>query len=108
MESSDDEEVVGQPVAADAIWQPELGQTMEAVLGIVAMKRRMKPGETDAWVKAVRAKLEDIGIETVREYVTCVMEVNTLLKSGGHPCLHQITLKAIWHEVCEIVLGSEV
>ena len=108
MEASDDnaDPMVEHPVAV-AIWHPAEGQTLESVLGTVANKMRMTPCEVGSWVEAVRNKLEDIGIESVRDFVTDILVINNTLRIGGHRQLHRTTLKMIWIEVTEILFGTE-
>ena len=85
MEASNNEAdlMVEHPVAV-AIWQPAEGQTLESVLGTVANKMRMTPSEVGSWVEAVRDKLEDIGIDSVQDFVTDILVINNTLRIGGH------------------------
>ena len=107
MEGIDEEGNPGEHPVAVAVWQPAAGQTLVSVLGTVAYKARKTPTEAEAWVEAVRAKLEDIGIESVRDFVTEVLVINHRLKIGGHRQLHHTTKKMMWDEICEILFGVE-
>jgi hypothetical protein len=107
MEEADDEGERAEHPIAVAVWQPAVGQTLESVLGTVAFKSRKKPEEVGAWVEAVSDKLQDIGIESLRDFVTDVLVVNQRLKIGGHKQLHNTTKKLIWAEICEILFGTD-
>ena len=100
----EEEEVRVQALVA---LQPAVNQTLVSVLGTVAVEMRMSPSEVMAWVKAVQSKLEDIGVESVQDFVTDILVVNGRLKIGGHCQLHRTTLKMMWSEVCQIIFRPD-
>ena len=107
MEDADEEVVEAEHPVAVAVWQPAVGQTLVSVLGTVAFKLRKTPNKVETWVEAARAKLQDIGIESVRDFVTDVLVVNHRLRIGGHRQLHNTTKKMIWAEIYAILFGTD-
>jgi hypothetical protein len=68
-----------------------------------------RTGQTDdvgaAWVRVIWEKLRDIGVETVRDYVSSVLSVNRRLVAYGHGPLYKKTLTALLEEACEMMFG---
>jgi hypothetical protein len=68
-----------------------------------------RTGQTDAvgeaWVRVIWQKLRDIGIESVRDYVSSVLSVNERLVAYGHGPLYKKTLTAMLVEACEMMFG---
>jgi hypothetical protein len=81
---------------------------LEVVLDVVAQKRGMKRSDNNAWVEAVRAKLADVGVVTLRQFVMNVLVLNQKLRARHHRELHETTLNQVLAEVCEMVMGPEV
>ena len=77
------------------------------LLDVVAQKRGMSRDANDAWVGAVAAKLEDIGVRTLRDFVRSAVVVNQRLKRRGHRELHETTLLLLLEEICLMVMGPE-
>jgi hypothetical protein len=77
------------------------------VLDVVAQKRRMSRAANDAWVETVRAKLEDVGVVTVWDFLLNVVMLNKKLKDRSHRELHVTMLKMMLAEVVEVVMGPE-
>ena len=77
------------------------------LLDVVAQKRRMSRDANNAWVGAVAAKLEDIGVSTLRDFVRYSVVVNKRLKARGHREWHETTLMILLEEVCLMVMGPE-
>jgi hypothetical protein len=78
------------------------------MLNEMAFKRRMTRSDGDMWVKSVQAKLEDVGVETVRDFIHDMLVLNRRLQVSGHWQLHDSTLNMILVEVCVMaVFGPE-
>ena len=92
-------------MAAEVRVLPVDFQPMVGMLDMVAFKKNMVGAEADEWVEAVRSKLEDIGVITLRDVVRCALMMNRRLRNAGHSILHQTTLNLMLNEVCDMVFG---
>jgi hypothetical protein len=82
-------ELINLLVALDGV------QPMVAMLKMVATKMEVDKSERDAWVKAVHAKLVDVGIETIQD-VVC----HTVVISGATSYNAQLDLcRSCRHDV---------
>ena len=77
------------------------------MLDVVAQRRGMNRSENDAWIEAIRVKLADVGVVSVRAFVMNVVVLNKKLKACGHRELHERTLNQLLAEACEMVMGPE-
>ena len=74
---------------------------MEMVLKIVAEHKGMSGVKADAWVRDVRDKLTDVGVDTPQDLIRNILLLNGMLLESGHQRLHHTTLESILHETCE-------
>jgi hypothetical protein len=106
-------EPVMEPVAEPVIELVDLDTLFEhgalqAVLELVGHQRGQRIVEGVIWVNVVLAKVNDIGVKTVRDFVSTVMMVlNSRLTRGGHSQLHTAMLMEMLCESCEMAFGSE-
>ena len=82
-------------------------EPMVVVLGLVARRRGMSRSDGDAWVDAVQAKLVDVGVLGLRQFVINAVRLNAMLVARGHRALHGTTLRMMLEEVCDMVMGPE-
>ena len=82
-------------------------QPLVMMLNEVAFKRKMTGAVGAGWVESVRAKLEGVGVETLRDFVQQVLEINPRLMTGWLQCLHDSTLNMMLAQICEMVMGPE-
>jgi hypothetical protein len=82
-------------------------QPMVGMLEMVAFKKNMVGPPGDAWVEAMRLKLADIGVVSLRDFVRKVLKVNRKLRDSGHSMLHQTTLNMMLREVCDMLFGPD-
>ena len=94
-------------MAAEIDVLPVNFQPMVGMLEMVAFKKKILGAEGEQWVEAVRSKLEDIGVVTLRDVVRCALMINRRLRNAGHSVLHQTTLNLMLNEVCDMVVGLE-
>jgi hypothetical protein len=80
---------------------------MVGMLEMVAFKKGMIGAVADSWVEAVRLKLADVGVLTLRDFVRYVLRINRMLRSEDHRIMHQATLNMMLAEVCEMLFDSE-
>jgi hypothetical protein len=80
-------------------------QPMVGMLEMVAFKKEIHGHTGEAWVEAMRSKLADIGVVTLRDLVREVLEINRKLRDAGHSVLHRTTLNMMLREVCEMLFG---
>jgi hypothetical protein len=59
------------------------------------------------WVDVVVAKLNNIGVKTVQDFVSMVLTVNSRLTRGNHWQLHTATLTGMLGGSCEMAFGAE-
>ena len=85
-----------------ADFQPVVG-----MLEMVAFKKKMLGAEGDAWVEAVRAKLADIGVVELRDFVRHVLVINRRLHDKGHIMLPETTLSMMLREVSDMMFGPD-
>ena len=95
------EAIISGPVRME-VWP------LVVMLDVVAQRRGMNRGDNDAWVEAVRAKLADVGVETLRQFVMSVLVLNKKLRARHHRELHETTLNQLLAEVCKMLMGPEV
>ena len=62
------------------------------MLNTVAMRKRMSGEVADGWVEAVRSKLEDIGVESIEDFVRGIVLLNRDLMRSGNRQLHATTV----------------
>jgi hypothetical protein len=91
----------------DPVLQLIVARPLVAILDVVAQRRGMRRSSINAWVEAVRSKLEDIGVVSLREFLTNILVLNRNLRARQHAVLHETTLTMILVEVCEMVMGPE-
>jgi hypothetical protein len=80
---------------------------MVGMLGMVAFKKNVIGPVADAWVEAVRSKFADVGVESLRDFVRCVLMINRRLRNADHSVVHQTTLNMMLREVCDMLFGPE-
>jgi hypothetical protein len=77
------------------------------MLEMVAFKRGLRGMGADMWVQVIYANLGDIGIHTLREFMSSVLTVNEKLDDSGHKRLEAHTLNLMVVEVCDMMFGPE-
>ena len=77
------------------------------VITVVAEKSDMDTDEMNEWIQSVNASLDDVGVHTLRQFVTNVVGLNSMLTTRGHGELHETTLKMMLEEACVFVMGPE-
>jgi hypothetical protein len=77
------------------------------MLEMVAFKRRMVGVEAEVWVESVRAKLAQVRINSLRDFLRYMLVINRRLHNAGHKQLHQSTLSMMSREVVEMLWGPE-
>lgn len=80
---------------------------LHGMLEMVAFKRVGICPEADLWVETVRANFSDIGVDSVRDFLVSVLEINTKLSAAGLPKLANATLTMMLKEVCEMIAGPD-
>jgi hypothetical protein len=61
----------------------------------------------DGWIAAVTENLEDVGIESVVDFIRMVLGVNNRLGDRGHQRMHESTVKLMMEEACDIMFGRQ-
>jgi hypothetical protein len=74
-----------------------------AVLNTVASRKLMSGAEAEAWVEAVRSKLEDIGVESIEDFVRGIILLNRDLMRSGNRQLHATTVDMMLEEAMAMV-----
>jgi hypothetical protein len=88
-----------------------LGETMAEVrplpyiITMVAQRMEMEEGKERKWIQSVEAGFEDVGVHTLRQFVTNVVRLNTLLAARRHPQLRETTLRMLLQEACTFMMG---
>jgi hypothetical protein len=77
------------------------------MLEMVADRHGMTGIPCEVWIDAVVAKLKDVGVVTVRDFVTTVLLVNRRLARAGHSQLHEPTLQAMLEEAHGMMFGPD-
>ena len=80
---------------------------MVAMLGRVARKRGMPGGDVDTWVAATQAALDDVGVQSMRRFVTNAVRLNRMLRERGHPGLEEAIIIQVLEEITDMVMGPE-
>ena len=88
----------------------ENGIPMAAVVGplavmlqTVARRKRMIGATAEAWVGAILAKFDDIGVESVQDFVRGILLINHDLERSGSRRLHATTLDMMLEEALKMV-----
>jgi hypothetical protein len=55
----------------------------------------------------VLLKLNDIGVKSVRDFISSVLTVNSRLERNGHRQMHTITLTSMLSQACELIFEDE-
>jgi hypothetical protein len=97
-------EPVVEPIDLDVLFERGASR---AVLELVGHQRGQRDAEGVIWVNVVLAKLNDIGVKTVWNFVSTVLTVNSRLARGGHRQLHTATLTEVLNKACKMAFGSE-
>jgi hypothetical protein len=77
------------------------------VITLVANKSDMDMEEMNEWIQSVQEKLGDVGVHTLRQFVTNVVGLNGMLTARGHGEFPETTLKMMLEEACMFVMGPE-
>jgi hypothetical protein len=75
------------------------------MLEMVAARRGLNGVEGAEWGEAVRAKLEDVGVHTLRDFLRTALTLNRTLAGSGHRPMHHTTLNMMLMEICDMVFG---
>ena len=75
------------------------------MLEMVAARKGLNGVEGEEWVEAVRAKLEDVEVHTLRDFMGTALTLNRTLAGCGHRQMHHTTLNMMLMEVCEMMFG---
>ena len=73
------------------------------MLNTVARRKRMSGVEAETWVEAVRVKFEDIGVESIQDFVRGIMLLNRDLMRSGNRQLHVTTIDMMLEEAMAMV-----
>ena len=73
------------------------------MLNNVARRKRMIGREAETWVEAVRAKFEDIGVESIQDFVRGILLLNRDLMRSGSRQLHATTIDMMLEESMAMV-----
>ena len=68
------------------------------VINVVAQRLDMGDTEMGEWIDSVLARLDDIGVKTLRHFVTNVVRLNNMLTERGHDGLDEPTLVMMLEE----------
>ena len=77
------------------------------MLEMVAFKHQMVGIEAEVWVELVRAKLAQVRINSLRDFLRYMLVINRRLHNAGHKQLHPLTLSMMSREVVEMLCGPE-
>jgi hypothetical protein len=77
------------------------------MLEMVAFKRGLRDRGAEMWVHVIFSNLGDIGIHTLRKFMSSVLTVNEKLNDSGHKRLDVETLDLMVEEVCDMLFGPE-
>jgi hypothetical protein len=75
------------------------------MLEMVAARKGLNGVEGDEWVEAVRAKFEDVGVHTLRDFLGTSLTLNRTLVGSGHRQMHHTALNMMLMEICDMVFG---
>ena len=87
---------------AEEILIPLLG-----MLEMVAFKHGLRVRGAEMWVHVIYSNLRDVGIHTLRGFMSSVLTVNKKLDDSGHKRLEVHTLNLMVAEVCDMMFGPE-
>jgi hypothetical protein len=90
------------PIAA-AIPVAEVVPAMIVMLRTVAGRKGLLDNAAESWVDAVFDKLGDVGVETLRDFVTDVIILNKRLLTLGHQKMHKTTLNMMLEETASVL-----
>jgi hypothetical protein len=90
------------PIAA-AIPVAEVVPAMIVMLRAVAERKGLLDNAAESWVDAVFDKFGDIGVETLRDFVTDMVVLNQRLLTLGHTKLHKTTLTMMLEETASVL-----
>jgi hypothetical protein len=98
------EPIVDKPIV-DAVEMEVVFECGElgAMLEVVADKLGMTGIPGERWIDAVLVKLNDVGVETVKDFMIGVLTVNRRLIAARHRPLHEMTLEAMLIEANEMM-----
>jgi hypothetical protein len=75
------------------------------MLEMVAVRKGLIGTEGEEWVEAVRAKFEDVGVHTLRDFVGTALTINGTLVRSGHRPMNHTTLNMMLLEGCDMGFG---
>jgi hypothetical protein len=90
------------PIAA-AIPVAEVVPAMTVMLRAVAERKGLLDNAAEGWVDAVFDKFGDIGVDTLRDFVTDVVVLNKRLLTLGHTRMHKTTLSMMLEETASVL-----
>ncbi len=76
-----------------------------SIITMVAQRMEMEDGKERKWIQSVEEGFEDVGVHTLRQFVTNVVRLNTLLAACRHPQLRETTLRMLLQEACTFMMG---
>ena len=76
---------------------------LRSVVKRVAAARNLGETSRDAWVNAVMAKLNDVEVYGLRQFVEAALTVNRRLQNRGFRQLHLSTLKLMLRAACDVL-----
>ena len=82
-------------------------QDMVLILWGVAAKRGKVGEVAETWVEEVRAKFEDVGVDTIRDFVRYALVLQRRLNYAGHHMIHHSTHNMMLREVSEMFFEPE-
>ena len=103
MAAPEADNVLSRVVVPEAIEIPD----MVLMLQSVAAKRGKVGKVAETWVEEVRAKFEDVGVVTIRDFVCYALVLQTRLNLAGHRMLHHSTHNMMLREVSDMFFGPE-
>ena len=78
-----------------------------AMLRSVAFQKGYVGNEREVWVEAVAAKLQDIRVSTLRDFIGNSYNLNRDLCRSGHKQIHHTTITMMLTECYEMIYGPE-
>jgi hypothetical protein len=81
--------------------------SVRVIVVLAADVRGMEGVARDGWIEGVTENLEEVGIQTVVDFIRGVLQVNRRLGDRGHQRLHERTVGLLMEKACEIMFGPE-
>jgi hypothetical protein len=97
-------EPVIEPIDLDTLFKCG---ALRVVLELVGHQHGQRGAEGVIWVDVVLAKLNDISMKTVWDFISMVLMVNNRLARGGHWQLHTATLMEMLGKSYKMAFGAE-